>query len=380
MPRPLRPLNPDLSPSHRLGAELRAFRIKAGETHGSLGVKVHASTSLIGSIERGERIGAVDVIALCDDELGARGALLQLWRVAYASRRKAGRATERRGSGGTPSQTTASLLERVLVQVESALAVRLDRASLEQRGGSIGVGTDRGTRVWIERRAADQVASRGWSRSQTALALDGVAMPFWSKGVTWRDGVPGVLWRADEVAADDYLVVEPDGAVLVDPCLPDSWWRTYSASLDALARYESVMPALEGGEPITESGVIHVIKTVWPTATTAEPLEWSSAHGALTWAKVTGPACFILDWTCWGRAPRGLDAARLWSCSLAVPEVADRVWAERRTDLESPTGRLMALYCLARILTDPHRKNGVLAEPARLATERLIRPVLQAAA
>jgi transcriptional regulator with XRE-family HTH domain len=150
MPRPLSPLNPDLPPSHRLGAELRAFRIKAGQTQESLGTKAHASTSLIRAIEKGARIGTVEVIALCDDELGARGVLLRFWKVADASRRKAGRLAEHRGGRSAPSHIPVSPLERVLTQVESGLAVRLDRASLEQRGGSMGVSTDRGT--WVRER------------------------------------------------------------------------------------------------------------------------------------------------------------------------------------------------------------------------------------
>ena len=91
MPRPLRELTPDRSPAHRLGAELRAFRVKAGHTQKSLGSRVNTSASLIGAVETGDRISSVDVIASCDDALGAGGALVALWRAAAVARRAIGR-------------------------------------------------------------------------------------------------------------------------------------------------------------------------------------------------------------------------------------------------------------------------------------------------
>lgn len=77
--------------------------------------------------------------------------------------------------------------------------------------------------------------------------------------------------------------------------------------------------------------------------------EWTPAHADLTWANVMGPEFCIIDWEDWGTAPRGLDAAALWGNALAVPTLADRVWNERRPDLESRPGRLMALFVCAKI-------------------------------
>lgn len=91
MPKPLRPLTPDLSPAHRLGAGLREYRLKSTHSQKSLGDVVHVSKSLIGAIEMGERISTAAVIKACDDELGAQGVLCELWRVAARSRRRAGR-------------------------------------------------------------------------------------------------------------------------------------------------------------------------------------------------------------------------------------------------------------------------------------------------
>ncbi|MFH9227512.1 hypothetical protein [Streptomyces lydicus] len=87
------------------------------------------------------------------------------------------------------------------------------------------------------------------------------------------------------------------------------------------------------------------------TNTTVE--EWRPAHADLTWANVTGPEFYMIDWEVRGIVPRGLDAATLRGHSLAVPAIAERVWSERRPDLESRPGRLMALFLCAKV-TRPH--------------------------
>jgi transcriptional regulator with XRE-family HTH domain len=372
---PLRPLNPDLSAAHRLGAQLRGLRVDAGHTQKSLSEKVHVSESLIAAIEKGERISTVEVIESCDVKLGAQGTLVTLWHAAAASRRGVGRPPGRTVRLGSEVDLSfASSLDRALDHVERVLMVRLDRAVLEHRGASVDVRTDRGTRVRIERCAVHQVADRGWGGPEAALALDGVAVPAWFNAVTWRDEGSQAVWRADEMALVQCPPVETDPVLRTDPRLPEAWWRTWNASLDALAGNRFARIAVADDEPITEDHVTRVIQKAWPTPANVHVCEWSSAHSAMSWGKVTGPVCFIIDWTNWGRAPRGLDAATLWSCSLAVPALADRIWDERRAELESPTGIVMAFYSLARVLTDPDTADGPLAEPARHAAARLSWP------
>ncbi len=50
------------------------------------------------------------------------------------------------------------------------------------------------------------------------------------------------------------------------------------------------------------------------------------------------------------RAPRGLDAANLWANSLGSASVAAKVERRFRSDLESGTGRIMALWRCAQIV------------------------------
>ena len=80
--------------------------------------------------------------------------------------------------------------------------------------------------------------------------------------------------------------------------------------------------------------------------------EWVPAHADLNWANLTCPECWILDWEDHGLAPPGLDAATLWISSLAVPTLAERVCWERRSDLETRSGKLMTLFHCAKIIND----------------------------
>lgn len=96
-----------------------------------------------------------------------------------------------------------------------------------------------------------------------------------------------------------------------------------------------------------------VIERAFPgqvDTTLTEP--WVPAHADLNWSNLTWPACWIIDWEDHGMAPRGLDAATLWANSLGIAGLAERVWQERRADLGTRPGRLMALFNCAKILSD----------------------------
>jgi transcriptional regulator with XRE-family HTH domain len=375
VPRPLRELTPELSPAHRLGAELRAFRLKAGHTQKSLGREVSVSNTLIASIESGDRISSVEVIGACDKELGAAGALLALWRPADLARRRAGRPASRAPRGqGAEEPWQSSPMERAFLHVERAFDVRLDRDGLTLGSQSVGARTNRGTWVRLQGCPAGQVGWQAWNGTEAVLLLEGVAAPRWFNAATWRDDASEVLWRADETALVTDPPVSKSSFLRADPELSEAWWRDWSTSLDALERHGCARIAIVDGQPVTESHIVRVAASVWPRLVSGSIAEWSSAHGAMTWAKLTSPGCRIINWTRWGRAPRGLDAATLWSFSLAVPHLAARIWATRRTELESPTGTMVALYSLARILTDPATSAGPLAAPARHAAARLLQP------
>lgn len=367
MPKPLRQLTPDLSPAHRLGAELRKLRCARGHSHKSLGQKVHASKSLIGAIETGERISTAEVIKACDDELGASGTLVALWVAASESRAKAGR--PRKQTTGSVTNTVPgasdSPLSRALEHVERSWFVQLDRVGAVRGIASVGARTDRGTWVRLEHGQVGEIVSPSWGGVEASAALQGVAAPTWIRTLTWRGEEPGVVWRADEVELVDESPASQDGVLRADPGLPSAWWSTWEDSMRALAEAETTRVARSRQQPVSAQRVARIIEDVWPGRVDTRISEWACAHGDMTWRKVTEPDCWILGWDGFGLAPRGLDAATLWSHALAVPEVAARIWRERRDDLESPTGTVAALFCLARLLRSPrinHSRLHGLAE------------------
>ena len=377
MPRPLRELTPERSPAHRLGAAVQQRRVDQGLSREELGKAVNVSAWLIAKLETGSRISTSDVIGDCDDLLGAGGELVALWSLADAARRVQARSSvasgERRGLGCDGVAVSATPLERAVVHVEQCFGIRLRRAELVRGGGSALSGpTDRGTWMRIASCRVEEATARGWSGIDVSARMRGVAAPTWMGSLTWRDQDSVTLWRADELAKAEHPPVERGPVLRADPRLPESWWRAWNGSLDALAHQPCGHAALVGGKPVSEFQLARAIARVWPDAVDMGVGEWSVAHGAMTWAKLTGPRCQILGWSSWGLAPRGLDAAMLWSCSLAVPEVAARIWRERRMELESPSGQVAVLYCLARILTDPVRGAGPLNAAARHAAARLI--------
>lgn len=68
-------------------------------------------------------------------------------------------------------------------------------------------------------------------------------------------------------------------------------------------------------------------------------------HADLNWADVTASVFSLFDWAGWGNAPQGLNSVSLWTSSLAVPALADRV----RRDIESRDGKLLTLFVCAKI-------------------------------
>lgn len=268
-----------------------------------------------------------------------------------------------------PHSSAGSPLDRAIEHVERVWSVRLDRAGVVRGFASIGAGTDRGTWIRLEHARTEQIGERAWGGAEAAVALHDAAAPPWINTLTWRGEESDVVWRADEV---EFVAEQPVGARPVlasDPKLPPSWWHTWGTAMDALAEARTARIAVAHRQPVTAAHVARVIEAVWPGRVEPRVTEWACAHGEMTWRKLTGPVCWILGWDGFGLAPRGLDAATLWCSSLAVPEVAARIWRERRAELESPTGRVMALFCLARILGSPHeRANSLYSLAGRQAS------------
>lgn len=245
-------------------------------------------------------------------------------------------------------------VEDLLARVEGALGVDLAPETIVRKRRSVGACSDRGTWVRIEARPLAKIAAQGQAGNgmEAADVLRGIAKPAWYRAVSWRDHDEEVIWRADEVE----LVTAPPvqrGPLRGDMFLSDAWWTALNASLDALASQHTTRVATPDTEAITQTLVTREIERAFPGQVDTTIREgWTPAHADLNWSNLTGPEFWILDWEDHGMAPRGLDSANLWASSLTVPELAERVRHERRADLATRPGKLMALFSAAKILND----------------------------
>ena len=258
----------------------------------------------------------------------------------------------------------------VVRRTETALGLSVDPATEIRKRRSLGFRTDRGTWVRIEVCPLERLNLRGGSGVELAASISGIAMPQWFQGVSWLDETRTLMWRADETEFVKEPAIKPGGTLTVDPNLSESWWDTFNTSLDSLMEHQTLRIATPTLLPMTQARFTSAIHSVFSNVETTVD-EWATAHGDLGWANLTAPHCYFLDWEDWGIAPRGFDAAYLIGASLAVPVLADRVYRERKADLESRSGRLSLLYICAGFIEAPDW-SGRLLEPAKELAGRVI--------
>jgi hypothetical protein len=268
-----------------------------------------------------------------------------------------------------PPDLRKTSTDAVVDRVQQAFSLHFDFGTEVRKRRSIGYRTDRSTWVRIEIRDTARTDGQAWG-VESASVLHGVSMPAWHQGISWIDHELGVMWRADETQLIADAAIKPGGILTVAPELSEPWWATYNASLNALAAHTTTRTATPGLRPITQARLTGTIHRVFPDLVTTVT-EWTPAHADLAWANLTAPNCYLLDWEDWGMAPRGFDGAMLWSESLAVPALADRVYQERRADLESATGRLARLYYCAQLIAAGDH-SGPLLEPATTSAAKLL--------
>ncbi len=261
----------------------------------------------------------------------------------------------------------------VFDRVEAGLHVRFDRRTLVRKRRSVGACTDRGTWVRIEARPLAKITAQGQTGNgmEAAALLHGIAKPEWYRALSWHDSTGQVVWRADEVELVTAVPVRAGGRVRDDARLSDAWWDTLNTSLDNLARQHTTRIATPDTEPITQALVTAEITRAFPNQVDATVTDdnWVPAHADLNWANLTSPECWILDWEDHGLAPRGLDSATLWISSLSIPHLAERVYRERGSDLETRPGKLMALFNCAKILNDSSAPRPLFEATTREAAK-----------
>lgn len=273
-----------------------------------------------------------------------------------------------------------ALTGEVTAHVEDLLGVRLDRSALVIKRRTISARTDGGRWARIEARPLERVLGQGWGGTEASAALTGIAKPAWYRSVSWRDVAGEIWWRVDETEfVAGASSVKSGGTILTDPGLPDAWWASLRASLAALASHttervakmDTATATAEYVGSLVEHAVSDASGDVGGDRVNSQVEEWAAAHADLTWANLTAPKCWILDWEDWGMAPRGFDAATLLVGSLAVPSLADRVRREFAADLASRSGQLVCLALCGQLVRFPDFA-GELWGPALRERDRLL--------
>lgn len=258
----------------------------------------------------------------------------------------------------------------VIARVAPTFDVQFDSSPVVRKRRSLGLRTTRNTWVRIEVKDLSRLDGQSWG-IEAAATFHGVSMPAWHQGTSWLDSDQVVIWRADETDYVTDLAIKPGGVLVDEPALSNAWWQTFNASLDALATHPTTRVATPNLERITQDRVAKTIRASFPDVDTT-CTEWIAAHGDLAWSNLTAPTCVLLDWEDSGIAPRGWDAATLWSQSLAVPALAKRIVKDRHADLGTRAGKLAQLYHCAELIADGEDYAGPLYAPAQAAAGRLV--------
>ncbi|MFF4948668.1 hypothetical protein [Streptomyces chattanoogensis] len=152
----------------------------------------------------------------------------------------------------------------------------------------------------------------------------------------------GWEYRAELYVRSTDPVISASPVLSATPTLPEDWWGGLRTSLTAL----SSVPT--GRIAVREEYVGRAVPQF--TGHAVDTIEWTTAHGDLHWANLTGPTMLLMDWEGWGTAPVGYDAACLLLHSLHVPDMAARVRAEFNDVLGTQESRVGQLVACAELL------------------------------
>ncbi|GAA1095995.1 protein kinase family protein [Nocardiopsis metallicus] len=246
----------------------------------------------------------------------------------------------------------------VLAQAQEQLGCSFSRegARYSRVNGTAGFPTATGTWVRLSWRRTARMNAHSWTGAEASAAIQGVPRPWWIAAATWVDRERGVVWKAEETTLAPAPAVSTTAGITTDPGLPGSWWDALHTALGSLAEHSTSRVALE------QAHLTRRIQEVYGTRidTHIPEQDWVCAHGDLGYANITGPEFMLLDWESWGLAPRGWDAACLWSASLGVPEVAERVRVQFDDVLSTQAGRLCQLLLCANVARAAQRTGRTL--------------------
>ncbi|MET9778825.1 hypothetical protein ABZ023_32015 [Streptomyces sp. NPDC006367] len=154
----------------------------------------------------------------------------------------------------------------------------------------------------------------------------------------------GHAYRAELSEYVPLPALQAGGPVLTaDLELPSSWWADLRRALEATSTVQTDRQAVR--QQWVDKNLTRFLGVP-----AFQVSAWTTGHGDLHWANLTGPPLVMLDWEGWGLVPVGFDVGLLHAYSLTRPVTAARVRAEFAHVLDTPAGRAGELVALAQLL------------------------------
>lgn len=223
----------------------------------------------------------------------------------------------------------------------SCPVTRIPAAAGVSLGDQAGSGSD-DQQCWLRVVSEYPKWARGnaWTGNLDSNVISWVTKPRVLSVTEWDDG--DRRQRGELMTRLDGQVVASSDVLRQEVNLDQQWWRQLRSGLQALA-----------GTPTRR---VHAsAQSMARQARSTMGIElrvrsWETVHGDLHWANLLAPELGVLDWELWGRGPVFFDAAYLYCHSLAVPEVAARVFRLFGDVLDTDDGRIAQLVAISRML------------------------------
>ncbi|MGH3909086.1 MAG: hypothetical protein ACRDTE_33650 [Pseudonocardiaceae bacterium] len=219
----------------------------------------------------------------------------------------------------------------------------------------------------VARAPIGQIVNTFWDGSRAAEQSipDSIPRPRLRTWHDWNDET--WEYRAELYDRVPYHPIATSPSLEAVPDLPSSWWTALRTALDDI----STVPTRR--VTIKQTFTDQVMPRFLGDAINTTAPSWSTAHGDLHWANLSGPTLHMFDWEGWGLAPTGYDVATLHSYSLLVPALAARIRTEFAHVLDTHAGRHAELVVIAELLQSTTRSNNLnLANALRNRAREII--------
>jgi hypothetical protein len=209
--------------------------------------------------------------------------------------------------------------------------------------GTVATARD-GSRSWVKLSALRGRSTHWLREGELSIELcQGVARPTLLASSQWTDGNRHFAATQWPLAAAPSVEPTPWAGANASQ-VSDQWIDELKGALSTLGKIQTERSRYQ------PDMVGKMIRRCFGFRAPRVAEEWCVAHGDLQWSNLTAPSLTLLDWECWGHAPRGYDAAYLVATSCTDPELVSRLERAFADDLQTESGRVARLLALANLI------------------------------